>query len=133
RGLRTNPLAKLVHSLPEIQSFYSEMEAVREKLPYEIDGIVLKVDAFSAQRELGAVARSPRWACAYKFQAYESNTILRDVIFSVGRTGTVTPVAVLDPVEIGGVEVKRAGLHNEDQVRILDLRIGDTVVVKRAG
>lgn len=132
-GLKTNPLSRLIKSEAEVAAFYQNMERDRNNLPYEIDGIVIKVDSFALQRELGFVARSPRWATAYKFAAMEGNTILRDVIFQVGRTGVITPVAVLDPVAIGGVEVKRAGLHNQDQVEALDLKIGDTVVVKRAG
>ncbi|MBI1859418.1 MAG: NAD-dependent DNA ligase LigA [Deltaproteobacteria bacterium] len=132
-GLKTNPLLRELKSLEEIASFYEEVERKRDALPFEIDGIVLKVNAFRDQRELGFVARSPRWAVAYKFKALEENTRLLNVTFQVGRTGTITPVAELERVEIGGVEVKRAGLHNEDQIRLLDLRIGDVVVVKRAG
>jgi DNA ligase (NAD+) len=132
-GLKTNPLSTLLTSAQQVQQFYQDMERNREQLAYEIDGVVIKVDSFRLQRELGFVARSPRWAVAYKFAAMEGNTLLRDVIFQVGRTGVITPVAVLDPVAIGGVEVKRAGLHNQDQIEALDLKIGDTVVVKRAG
>ncbi len=133
RGLKTNRLTKRCNNRAEVEKYYRDMEARRETLPYEIDGVVLKIDSFGAQRELGFVARSPRWAFAYKFAAQEGNTILEDVHFQVGRTGAITPVAVLAPVSIGGVTVSRAGLHNEDQMRLLDLKIGDTVVVKRAG
>lgn len=132
-GLKTNPLAKELKSLSELQSYFTELESIRNRLPYEIDGIVLKMNSLQAQRELGTIARSPRWAVAYKFRAQEANTVLEGVLFQVGRTGAITPVAVLKPVEVGGVEVKRAQLHNEDQISLLDLRIGDTVVVKRAG
>jgi DNA ligase (NAD+) len=133
RGLRTNNLAKRVTKQSDVEKFYAHINESREKLEYEIDGIVLKVDDFNAQRELGFIARSPRWAFAFKFAAQEGNTKLLDVLFQVGRTGAITPVAVLEPVAIGGVTVSRAGLHNEDQMRMLDLKIGDTVVVKRAG
>ncbi|MBI4403117.1 MAG: NAD-dependent DNA ligase LigA, partial [Deltaproteobacteria bacterium] len=132
-GLRTNPLARKLKTTSEIQSYFEEIEQKRESLPYEIDGVVLKVDSFRHQEELGTVARSPRWAVAYKFKAHEGITELLDIAFSVGRTGVITPVAMLKPVVVGGVEVRRAGLHNEDQLKALDLRIGDTVVVKRAG
>lgn len=132
-GLRTNPMCRRVATPGEVISYYEDIERRRESLAYEVDGIVVKVDTLSLQRELGNVARSPRWACAFKFAAHEANTILEDVLFQVGRTGVITPVAVLRPVQIGGVEVKRAGLHNADQIESIDLRIGDTVVVKRAG
>ncbi len=132
-GLKVNPLLKAGESPAEIQGYYAELEAMRPKLPYEIDGIVIKIDSLSAQQELGFVARSPRWAVAYKYRAQEANTVLLDVTFQVGRTGTITPVAELAPVEIGGVTVKRAGLHNADQIAAIGLKIGDTVVVRRAG
>lgn len=132
-GLRTNPITEELKSVKEIQAFFNRLDEERNALPYEIDGVVLKVNKFNHQNELGLVARSPRWACAYKFKAQEGNTKLLDVIFQVGRTGAVTPVAVLDAIMVGGVEVKRASLHNEEQIRLLDAKIGDTVVVKRAG
>lgn len=132
-GIRTHNLYKVLRSQAEVEKFYQKVEAERADLPYEIDGIVLKINSFKEQEELGFVARSPRWAVAYKFKAQEGITRLNDVVFQVGRTGVITPVAVLEPVFVGGVEVKRAGLHNEDQIRELGLKIGDTVVVKRAG
>jgi DNA ligase (NAD+) len=132
-GLKTNNLWQQVRSTDDVQAYYERIERERNELAYEIDGIVIKVNALALQREMGTVARSPRWAVAYKFRAQEGNTRLLDVVFQVGRTGVITPVAVLEPVSIGGVEVKRAGLHNEDQIAELDLRIGDMVVVKRAG
>lgn len=132
-GLKTNPLIKCVDSVKALQEYYHWLEEKRASLDYEIDGVVLKVNSFKQQEELGEVARSPRWGVAYKFKAQEGITTLLDVIFQVGRTGVITPVAVLEPVQIGGVEVKRAGLHNQDQMEAIDLRIGDTVVVKRAG
>lgn len=132
-GLKTNPLSKLLKSADDVEEFYAKMDRDRNDLPYEIDGVVVKVNSFALQRELGFVARSPRWAVAYKFAAMEGNTLLRDVLFQVGRTGAITPVAMLDPVSIGGVVVERASLHNQDQIEAMDLKIGDTVVVKRAG
>lgn len=132
-GFKTNPLAKRLTKRHEIDDYYAELERKRNTLPYEIDGIVVKLDSLQAQNAMGTVARSPRWAFAYKFKAQESITILEDVVFQVGRTGAITPVAVLRPVAVGGVIVKRAGLHNEDQMRLLDLRVGDSVVIKRAG
>ncbi|MFM8269411.1 MAG: NAD-dependent DNA ligase LigA, partial [Pseudomonadota bacterium] len=132
-GLKTHSLYKVVSSLKQVEAFYRQVETERDSLPFEIDGIVLKLNSFKDQEEMGFVARSPRWAVAYKFKAQEGVTRLNDVIFQVGRTGVITPVAVLEPVWVGGVEVKRAGLHNEDQIRALGLKIGDHVVVKRAG
>lgn len=132
-GLRTHALKKELRTQKEIQRFFVEVEGLRDSLPYEIDGIVLKVNELKNQRELGFVARSPRWAVAYKFKAQEGITVLKDVHFQVGRTGVITPVAVLEPVWVGGVEVKSATLHNEDQIKALGLKIHDTVVVKRAG
>ncbi len=132
-GLRTNPLWKVLKDDKAVARYFSDLEQKRGGLSYEIDGMVIKINEFRHQQELGFVARSPRWAVAYKFKAQEGNTRLTDVVFQVGRTGAITPVAVLDPVWIGGVEVKRAGLHNEDQIKALGLKIGDWVVVKRAG
>lgn len=132
-GLKTPPIHQLLNSKKEVQQFFSKLDNQRESLPFEIDGIVLKINSFKDQEELGFVARSPRWAVAYKFKAQEGITELLDVVFQVGRTGVITPVAVLKPVWIGGVEVKRAGLHNQDQIDALGLKIGDSVVVKRAG
>src|SRR5699024_11917309 len=102
-------------------------------LPYEIDGIVIKVNDLEAQEQLGFTARTPRWATAYKFPAQEAVTVLEDVELSVGRTGVVTPTAILKPVFIDGSTVGRATLHNADQIRALDIRIGDTVILKKAG
>lgn len=132
-GLRTNPLRKILTSQEAVFKFYASLESQRDSLNYEIDGLVLKIDNFRQQRELGFIARSPRFAIAYKFKAQEGISKLEDVLFQVGRTGAITPVAVLTPVWIGGVEVKRASIHNEDQINLLGLKIGDTVVVKRAG
>ncbi len=132
-GLKSNPQWKRFKSPEAVFKYFEKLEADRNGLPYEIDGAVVKVNSLRVQRELGSVARSPRWAVAFKFRAQEENTILERVDFQVGRTGAITPVAHLKPVSVGGVTVSRASLHNEDIVRALDVRIGDTIVIKRAG
>ena len=106
---------------------------MRDSLPYEIDGVVVKIDSFAQQRELGFTSRAPRWAIAYKFPPEEKTTLLRDITVQVGRTGALTPVAELDPVRVAGSVVARATLHNSDEVARKNLRIGDTVVVRKAG
>jgi len=132
-GFRVNPLTKLCRGIDEVIQSYKEIERIREEIPYEIDGTVIKVNHVVLQKQLGAVSRSPRWAIAFKFPAREEVTTVEDIIVSVGRTGALTPVAVLAPVEIGGVEVARATLHNEDEIRRKGIMIGDAVVVTRAG
>lgn len=132
-GLPINPLARLTTGIEESVSYYTGMQEQRDTLPYEIDGTVIKVNAFALQRELGEKSRSPRWAVACKFPPRQARTIIEDVLLSVGRTGVITPVAVLRPVEISGVTVSRATLHNWDEIALKDIRIGDTVVVERAG
>jgi DNA ligase (NAD+) len=132
-GLRTNPLARRCKAIQEAVAYYKEVNAEREGQPYEMDGVVIKVDSFALQRRLGEVSRSPRWAVAYKFPAKEATTKIIDIRAQVGRTGALTPVALMEPVRIGGVEVKRATLHNQDEIEKKDIRIGDTVVVRRAG
>ena len=126
----------LIRPAPDIEScigYYRHIEEIRETLPYEIDGIVIKVDDISLQERLGFVARSPRWAIACKFAAIREQTVVEDIIVQVGRTGTLTPVALMRPVRVGGVMVSRATLHNQDEVDRKDVRIGDTVLVQRAG
>jgi DNA ligase (NAD+) len=132
-GLRTNPLVRRCVHIQEAIAYYDEINALRETEPYEMDGVVIKVDSFELQRRLGEVSRSPRWAVAYKFPAKEAITRIIDIKAQVGRTGALTPVALMEPVRIGGVEVKRATLHNQDEIDNKDVRIGDTVVVRRAG
>lgn len=132
-GLKTSPLIKVVQGAAGCLEYYREIGAKRAGLPYEIDGVVYKVNRFVQQRELGFVARAPRWAIAHKFPAHEENTVVKGVEFQVGRTGALTPVARLEPVFVGGVTVSNATLHNMDEVRRKDVRIGDTVVIRRAG
>lgn len=132
-GLRVNPHYRTCKDIEEVIDFYQEIQDSRRELPYEADGIVVKVDSFTARRTLGSVSRSPRWAIAGKFPASQGITKLKDIVVSVGRTGALTPVAILDPVRIHGVEISSATLHNEDEILRKDLRIGDTVVVERAG
>ncbi|MDG4475321.1 NAD-dependent DNA ligase LigA [Thiovibrio frasassiensis] len=132
-GFKINPLVRLCHSISEVISQFSTLQDQRPSLPYDIDGMVVKVNEFALQERLGAKARSPRWAIAAKFPASQATTRLLDVEFGVGRTGAITPVAVLEPVRIGGVTVRRATLHNEDELRRKGLMLGDTVLVQRAG
>jgi DNA ligase (NAD+) len=132
-GFRVNPLIKKVKNIEEAIKFCAELEAKRERLDYEIDGVVLKVNLFSQQRELGSTIKHPRWAIAFKFTAKQATTRLNDIVIQVGRTGTLTPVAILDPVQVGGVNVSRATLHNFDELKRKDIRIGDMVLVERSG
>ena len=132
-GLRVNPHIKLCKNLDEILEYYRQMEELRDTLPYEIDGIVIKVNSFEHQTRLGVKTRSPRWAIAGKFKPRQEVTQIIDIEASVGRTGIITPVAILKPVNIGGVVVSRATLHNQDEVERKDIRIGDWVFVERAG
>ena len=124
---------RLCTSIDEVMVFHHETESMRDQLPYEIDGVVVKVNRRDWQSRLGMKSRSPRWAIAYKFTPRKEITIVQDIVVSVGRTGTLTPVALLKPVEVGGVTISRATLHNADEVARKDIRIGDTVKVERAG
>jgi DNA ligase (NAD+) len=132
-GLRINPLIRPQISIGDVLDYFRDLNERRHRLAYDIDGMVVKVDRLSLQRELGATSRSPRWAIAYKFQASQEITILEGIEIQVGRTGVLTPVAHLKPVSVGGVTVSRATLHNEDEIGKKDVRIGDTVLVQRAG
>lgn len=132
-GFVISPHYRLCHSLDDIYSFIDEWDTRRRDLPYDIDGIVLKVNDLSAQHDLGLTAKSPRWAVAYKFKAEQAYSRLRDVTFQVGRTGVVTPVANMDPVPLAGTVVKRASLHNLGIIRELDLHMGDMVVIEKGG
>lgn len=132
-GLPVPGLRRLCASIDEVMAFHRETESMRDHLPYEIDGVVVKVNRQDWQGRLGMKSRSPRWAIAYKFRPRKEITIVQDIVVSVGRTGTLTPVALLKPVEVGGVTISRATLHNADEVARKDIRIGDTVKVERAG
>ncbi len=132
-GFRISQYVELCESPDQVKRYYEKILNLRDDLPYEIDGIVIKVNEFALQERMGELSRSPRWAVAWKFPAQQENTRIEDIIISVGRTGALTPVAILEPVRVGGVQVSRATLHNEDEVRKKDVRIGDTVVIQRAG
>jgi DNA ligase (NAD+) len=143
-GFKTNPLTRICHSTEQLLAFHRDIEARRAKLDYDIDGVVYKVDRLDWQERLGFVSRDPRWAIAHKFPAERAITVLRDIEIQVGRTGTLTPVAKLEPVGVGGVIVQNATLHNEDYIKGFgnggellregrDIRIGDTVIIQRAG
>jgi DNA ligase (NAD+) len=124
---------KLCRSLAEVERYIASWESKREKLAYEIDGIVVKVDEIGLQNELGFTSKAPRWAIAYKFPAHQETTVVREIGVNVGRTGTLTPVAFLEPVQMGGVTVVKSTLHNMDEVERLGIHAGDTVLVERAG
>ncbi|MDH5436178.1 MAG: NAD-dependent DNA ligase LigA [Gammaproteobacteria bacterium] len=132
-GMRVNSEIKTVKGVEACINYYQAMANKRADLPYEIDGIVYKVDSIEQQKKMGFVARAPRWAIAHKFPAQEEITVVNDIEIQVGRTGALTPVARLEPVAVGGVIVSNATLHNEDEIKRKDVRIGDTVIVRRAG
>jgi DNA ligase (NAD+) len=132
-GLKPVPRSRVLATLDEVFAFYDELEAARDELPYEIDGLVVKVNDLGLQRRLGEISRSPRWAVAYKFTPRQAVTRIAKIEASVGRTGVLTPVAELAPVKIGGVTVRNASLHNMDEIARKDIRVHDTVLVERAG
>ena len=132
-GLPVNPEVKIVKGIKKAIDFHKKLETKRNEFPYEIDGSVIKVNSLSLRDELGARSRSPRWAIAGKFRAQQVTTIINGIFASVGRTGAVTPVARLEPVEVGGVTVTNATLHNQDEIDRKDIRIGDTVIIERSG
>jgi DNA ligase (NAD+) len=132
-GFKVNPHNRLLNGIEEIEDYYQSWVEKKQSLPYEADGIVVKVDSLELQERLGDVGREPRWAIAYKFPAVQGTTRLKEIGISVGRTGTLNPYAILEPVSVGGVTIKQAALHNEDDIRRKDIREGDTVIIQRAG
>ncbi len=132
-GFSITPESKLCLNEREVEEYYQQMEKRRREFPFQIDGIVCKVNDFDQQKRLGATARAPRWAIALKFKAIQAETILEDIVVQVGRTGVLTPVAILKPVSVGGVTITRATLHNEDEIKAKGLKIWDHVIVQRAG
>ena len=132
-GIRVNPQVSVVSGAAGCIDYYEKIVAIREKLAYDIDGVVYKVDSFAAKKQLGFIARAPRWALAHKFPAQEELTVIQSIEVQVGRTGAVTPVARLQPVFVGGVTVSNATLHNASEIKRLDVRVGDTVIIRRAG
>ena len=132
-GFKVPDAAKLCHSTEEVMAFVEEWDVKRHDLPYETDGVVVKVNSLQHQEELGFTAKAPRWAMAYKFKAEQVFTTLKEISYQVGRTGAITPVANLEPVLLAGTTVKRASLHNADQIEKLDIRVGDTVFVEKGG
>jgi DNA ligase (NAD+) len=132
-GFKVNPYWKVCPGVEDVIAFWKEFEEKRESLPYEIDGVVVKIDSVDQQRRLGWTAKAPRWAIAFKFAARQAQTVVKAIGVSVGRTGTLTPGAIFEPVNVGGVMVSVSTLHNEDQIAQLGLQIGDTVLIERAG
>lgn len=132
-GLPVNREIEVCDGIDRAIEFHDRLEAGRKQLDYDIDGVVLKVNSLAEQDKLGQISRSPRWAVAYKFEPEQATTVVKDIIVQVGRTGVLTPVAIMEPVKVGGVTVERATLHNQDEIDSKDVRIGDTVTVQRAG
>ncbi len=132
-GFKENPYNRRCETIEDVERFYDEWYEKRDELPYEADGIVVKLDSLDQHERLGSVGREPRWAIAFKFPAHQATTQLKDIGISVGRTGTLNPYAILEPVYVGGVVIRQATLHNEDDIRRKDIRLDDTVIIQRAG
>ena len=132
-GLNVIPNIAICKNIKEVIHYYRTINQRRDDLGYEIDGVVLKVNSFILQGRLGTISRSPRWAVAYKFEPKQGTTKIKDIVIQVGRTGALTPVAIMEPVRLGGVEVSRATLHNQDEIDKKDIRVGDTVIIQRSG
>ncbi|MEO0836944.1 MAG: NAD-dependent DNA ligase LigA, partial [Cyanobacteria bacterium J06642_3] len=132
-GFLVNPNRKLCKSLEEVQDYFQQWDTGRKRLPYMTDGVVVKLNEYSLQQQLGFTQKFPRWAIALKYPAEETPTVVKDIIVNVGRTGAVTPMAVMEPVQLAGTTVQRATLHNSDRVAQLDIRVGDTVIIRKAG
>ena len=132
-GLKINPYNRLCHNQQDVVDYYYHLQEIREGLPYEIDGLVIKINSFEQQKRLGTLSKSPRWAIAFKFEPMQQTTVVEDIIVQVGRTGVLTPVAILSPAQVGGVMVNRATLHNQEEIEKKDIRLGDTVLIQRAG
>ena len=132
-GFKINSISKIVKNLSEIEEQHKTIDQLRSSLDYDIDGLVYKVNDINLQKRLGNTSNSPRWAIAYKFSAEKASTVIKDIIIQVGRTGAITPVARVESVTVGGVVVSNATLHNEDEIKRKDIRIGDTILIQRAG
>jgi DNA ligase (NAD+) len=132
-GFRVDEHAARYDTIDEVLIHWKKMENIRDTLPFDIDGIVIKVDSLRQQELLGAIAKSPRWAAAAKFASRKAETLLKGITVQVGRIGTITPVAELEPVFVGGSTISRASLYNEDYIREIDARVGDTVIVEKGG
>ena len=132
-GFQTNPLSKIAQNIKEIENQHKKIDQLRSALDYDIDGLVFKVNDISLQKRLGNTSNSPRWAIAYKFSSEKATTLIKDITIQVGRTGAITPVARVEPVTVGGVVVSNATLHNEDEIIRKDIRVGDTILIQRAG
>ena len=132
-GFKTNPLNKLITGVKNLLINYNEIEKKRSEIDFDIDGIVYKINDFKLQKRLGNVANAPRWAIAHKFSSNKGISVIKNIEIQIGRTGALTPVAKIKPINIGGVIVSNATLHNEDEIIRKDIRIGDTVTVERAG
>ena len=132
-GFSVNPLSKIVSGVSELENQHKKIDSLRSSLDYDIDGLVFKINDINLQKRLGNTSNSPRWAIAYKFSAEKAFTKIKDIAIQVGRTGAITPVAKVEPVNVGGVVVSNATLHNEDEIQRKDIRIGDTIIIQRAG